>query len=105
MCVFNVFLCVWEQIPVTIFCLKIYFLTSEKPNDFFYLFLQHVSLTLFHLCSHWLWQSTLSTDPQTSKSCVFEKIYTSVFSIRTPVKDEGFILTLAAQLSLTSSQT
>ena len=30
---------------------------------FFYFFLQHVSLTLFHLCSCRLWQSNLSTDP------------------------------------------
>ena len=56
------------------FMLEIYFLASEKPNAgqkrfqtvtifFFYFFLQHVSLTLFHLRSRRLWQSTFSTDP------------------------------------------
>ena len=55
------------------FCAKIYFLASEKPNAgqnsfqtvtiLFYIFLQHVCLKLFHLCSRRLWQSTFSTDP------------------------------------------
>ena len=29
---FNVFLCVWDQISVTIFCYKRYFLASEKTE-------------------------------------------------------------------------
>ena len=48
MCVFNGGLCVWDRI-----------LDSHK---LFYFFLQHVSLTLFHLCTRKFWQSTFSTD-------------------------------------------
>ena len=32
-------------------------------HKLFFYFLQHVSLTLFHLCTRRFWQSTFSTDP------------------------------------------
>ena len=44
---------------------------------FYFFFLQHVSLALFHLCPHRFWKVLLALilgGP--SKSCVFEKIYT-----------------------------
>ena len=49
-----------------------------RQSRFFLLFfLQHVSLTLFHLCPRRLWKALSALilgGP--SKSCVFEKIYT-----------------------------
>ena len=48
-----------------------------RQSRFFYFFLQHVSLTLFHLCPCRFWKVLLALilgGP--SKSCVFEKIYT-----------------------------
>ena len=65
---------------------KIFLVTQETEcwtkllsdsHDFFYFFLQHVSLTLFHLCPRRFWKVLLALilgGP--SKSCVFEKIYT-----------------------------
>ena len=65
---------------------KIFFVTQETEcwtklfsdsHDFFTFFLQHVSLTLIHLCPHRFWKVLLALilgGP--SKSCVFEKIYT-----------------------------
>ena len=59
MCVFNVFFYAFgNRFQSRYFARK-----HMKPNDYFYFFLQNVSLTLFHLCSFRLWQSTLSTDP------------------------------------------
>ena len=61
----------------------------RQSQFFFTFFLQHVSLTLFHLCPQRFWKVLLALilgGP--SKSCVFEKIYTTC---RTPVKDAGFI--------------
>ena len=52
-------------------------LFSDSHDFFFTFFLQHVSLTLFHLCPHRFWKVLLALilgGP--SKSCVFEKIYT-----------------------------
>ena len=49
----------------------------SDSHDFFTFFLQHVSLTLFHLCPRRFWKVLLALilgGP--SKSCVFEKIYT-----------------------------
>ena len=67
------FLCVWDQISVTIFARKDISWRMRKPNAkqnrfqlvkiFFYLFLQHISKTLCHLCSRRFWQITFSTDP------------------------------------------
>ena len=48
-----------------------------RQSRFLYFFLQHVSLTLFHLCPRRFWKVLLALilgGP--SKSCVFEKIYT-----------------------------
>ena len=65
---------------------KIFLVTRETEcwtklfsdsHDFFYFFLQHVSLTLFHLCPRMFWKVLLALilgGP--SKSCVFKKIYT-----------------------------
>ena len=65
---------------------KIFLVTRETKcwtklfsdsHDFFTFFLQHVSLTLFHLCPCRFWKVLLALilgGP--SKSCVFEKIYT-----------------------------
>ena len=65
---------------------KIFLVTRETEcwtklfsdsHDFFYFFLQHVSLTLFHLCPRRFWKVLLALilgGPL--KSCVFEKIYT-----------------------------
>ena len=101
MCVLMCFLCVWEQISVMIFCLKIYFLASEKPkagqNRFqtvtFFFLLFFFSMFLCHYFTYVpggfgkvLLALILSG---TSKTYVFEMKYTSVFSIRTPVKDAG----------------
>ena len=67
---------------------------------FYFFFLQHVSLTLFHLiCSRRFWKVLLSTDSWWSfKELCFRKDIHLVFSItcRTSVKDAGFILILAA---------
>ena len=63
------------------------FSSHEKPNAgqffiqtvtiFFTYFLQHVSLTLFHLCPRRFWKVLLVLIlGGTSKSRVFEKIYT-----------------------------
>ena len=49
----------------------------SDSHIFFYFFLQHVSLTLFHLCRFRFWKVLLALilgGP--SKSCIFEKIYT-----------------------------
>ena len=49
----------------------------RQSQFFFTFFLQHVSLTLFHLCPRRFWKVLLALilgGP--SKSCVFEKIYT-----------------------------
>ena len=65
------------------FLLEKIFLSREKPNagqfffsdshDFFTYFLQHVSLTLFHLCPHRFWKVLLALIlGGTSKSRVFE---------------------------------
>ena len=67
--------------------LERYFLSREKLNAgqnyfqtvtiFFTFFLQHVSLTLFHLCPRRFWKVLLALilgGP--SKSCVFKTIYT-----------------------------
>ena len=66
----------------------------RQSRFFFTFFLQHVSLTLFHLCPRRFWKVLLALilgGP--SKSCVFEKGIHLVFSItcRTSVKDAGFI--------------
>ena len=63
---------------------KKFFVTQETKcriklfsdsHDFF--FLQHVSLTLFHLCPRRVWKVLLALIlGGTSKSRVFEKIYT-----------------------------
>ena len=65
---------------------KIFLVTRETEcwtklfsdsHDFSTFFLQHVSLTLFHLCPRRFWKVLLALilgGP--SKSCVFEKIYT-----------------------------
>ena len=74
MCVFMGVLCVWDQILVVfghkdICCRvrnrmldKIVFKQSHVVL-FFYFFIQHVSLTLFHLCPRGFKQSTFSTNP------------------------------------------
>ena len=75
MCVFYVFFMRLGTDFSHDFLLKIYFLASEKPNAgqnrfqkvtifLLFFFLQHVSLTVFHLCSHRLLQSTFSIDPK-----------------------------------------
>ena len=71
-------------------------LFSDSHDFFTFFFLQHISLTLFHLCPGRFWKVLLALIlGGTSKSRVFKKIYSypSVFSItcRTPVKDAGFI--------------
>ena len=65
---------------------KIFF----KQSQFF--FLQYVSLTFFIYVPAGFGKILLALVlGGTSKSRVFEKTYISVFSIRTPVKDAGFI--------------
>ena len=49
----------------------------SDSHNFFTFFLQHVSLTLFHLCPHRFWKVLLALILGShSKSCVFKKIYT-----------------------------
>ena len=52
-------------------------LFSDSHDFFTFFFLQHASLTLFHLCPRRFWKVLLALilgGP--SQSCVFEKIYT-----------------------------
>ena len=65
-----------------------------RQSRFFTFFLQHVSLTLFHLCPSRFWKVLLAQilgGPL--KSCNFEKIYTLSFQLHVehPFKDAGFI--------------
>ena len=49
----------------------------RQSRFFYFFFLQHASLTLFHLCPRRFWKVLLALilgGP--SQSCVFEKIYT-----------------------------
>ena len=71
--VFLRFLCIWDQILVvlvTIFCwkdiscrMRNQILEKNYFQTVMIFFLQHVPLTLFHLCPGTFWQSTFSTDP------------------------------------------
>ena len=52
-------------------------LFSDSHKFFLIFFLQHVSLTLFYLCPRRFWKVLLALIlGGSSKSCVFEKIYT-----------------------------